>query len=156
MRIATIVGTLALLPTLASAQMVPMRSADAVTRNPPSLFRFREADVTPDQLEPITKPDLYREIWNEALACSGRQSPVAYENVSFQAVKVHGGFLVHGMGPFIGYTFTQKGDARAEIWLVKGWEWNWGLVKHEMLHAILGHEQRPVHPTDMGLRCGVW
>lgn len=156
MRIATIVGMLALLPTLASAQMVPMRSADAVTRTPPSLFRFREADVTPDQLEPIAKPDLYRDIWNEALMCSGRVSLVAYDSVVFQAVHVTGGFLVHGMGPFLGYTFTRPGNGSAEIWLVKGWEWNWGLVKHEMLHAILGHDQRPVHPTDIGLRCGVW
>lgn len=156
-----IVGLLALLPTLANAQMVPppepRTAAPIETVTPPSLLRFRESEVRREQLIPLIRPPMYAAIWAEAVACSGRATPaVPYERVTFQLVDISRGFLVHGRGPFVGYTFTQPGDTSAEIWLMKGWEWNYRLVKHEMLHAILGHDQQPVHPVDVGLACGVW
>ncbi len=120
------------------------RVPDPITRMPSratllllaALFAglFAGCGFEPAGDSPITPPALYREWWSKTEACSGRSG-------NFDRVKW---FVVEGSGfACRGGTCAGHWESSHEIFLAGDFRNNEMVVRHEMLHELLG---RPGHP----------
>jgi hypothetical protein len=83
---------------------------------------------------PMTPPAVYRQWWAKTEACSGLSGD--FERVRWSAVAGHS--FPCASGKCAGHW-----ESRHDIYIAQDWTMNEMVVRHEMLHDLLG---RPGHP----------
>jgi hypothetical protein len=94
-------------------------------------------DVTPSSAVPFAPPPIYRVYWAELEACSGLAGN--FDNIQWFAVPRI--TMPNGSGEAAGLWF-QDGN---RIYIEQAYVDNWLIIKHEEMHALLGH---PGHPPE--------
>jgi hypothetical protein len=85
--------------------------------------------------QPMIAPDIYRTWWDKTEACSGLTGD--FDRVEWLVVPGHG--FACSSGQCAGHWETDH-----RIFIASDWEQNELVVRHEMLHDLLG---RPGHPS---------
>lgn len=98
-------------------------------------------DVEGDQ--PFDAPALYREWWAKTEACSGLTGE--FERVQWEVVP--GASFRCSTGRCAGHW---ESDHR--IWIAEDYRDNEMVVRHEMLHDLIGHSGHPDPPFGQGCR----
>ncbi|HEX4933760.1 MAG TPA: hypothetical protein VFV33_11310 [Gemmatimonadaceae bacterium] len=93
----------------------------------------------PEGAVPLEIPAVYRQWWSQVEDCAGREAPI--ERVRFWVVQ--GDEFPCPNGPCVG-----RWNAPHDVYLAETWVYNASLVKHEMLHDLLGTGDHP--PAKFG------
>src|SRR5690349_20325461 len=98
--------------------------------------------VAPEGEEAFAPPPVYREWWAKTQACSGRKADFS----RIRWALVPGRSFSCGSGQCVGHW-----QSSGEIWIASDWKDNEMVVRHEMLHALIGE---PGHPNPpFGSEC---
>lgn len=95
----------------------------------------------PEGDTPLSPPPVYREWWAKTQACSGRTGN--FDRVSWSVVA--GESFPCSSGECVGHWRTDH-----HIFLAGAWAMNEMVVRHEMLHDLIGHPGHPDPPFGVG------
>jgi hypothetical protein len=95
----------------------------------------------PNGDEPMNPPPVYREWWAKSEACSGLRGD--FDRVRWSEVEGHS--FSCASGRCVGHW---QGGHR--IWVASDWATNELVVRHEMLHDLIGHAGHPDPPFGKG------
>src|SRR5260221_14753061 len=89
----------------------------------------------PEGDTPFQPPAVYREWWAKTQACSGRKAD--FNRIRWALVP--GNSFPCKSGQCVGHW-----ESNGEIWIASDWKDNEMVVRHEILHALIGE---PGHPN---------
>jgi hypothetical protein len=95
----------------------------------------------PEGDEPLAPPPIYREWWAKTQACSGKTGN--FERLRWSVVPGHS--FPCSSGECAGHWSTNH-----EIYLADDWVMDEMVVRHEMLHDLVGHPGHPDPPFGIG------
>jgi hypothetical protein len=90
----------------------------------------------PNGAAPLDVPPIYRQWWAEIEQCAHKQG--AFDRVHFWVIK--GDKFPCPNGPCAGHWSSPH-----DVYIAETWVYNASLVKHEMLHDVLGTGGHPVN-----------
>jgi hypothetical protein len=108
-----------------------------VKRLSPALLALAACAFEPTGGEPLNPPQEYRELWAEALACTGRVGD--FTDLRFTVIE--GDCFDTPKGCAAGWTDGNH------ITLASGWKDHPMIVKHEMIHTLIG-DGHPAVPFE--------
>lgn len=102
-----------------------------------------------------SQPFIYSLWWSEIASCEGFPVPDSAEQATVQFFSVPSSYFALGqMRGMLAGTYAHE----PSIYMGAPYVWDEGIVKHEMLHVILGwagYEFQNFHPAEFFERCGI-